>query len=341
MKLSVAMTTYNHEGFIAQAIESVVSQKVDFEFEIVVAEDCSTDGTRAIVTDFSRRYPSRIVPLLRERNLGGPRNLRGTLAACRGQYLALLEGDDYWTCTNKLQKQVDFLDAHPDCAICCSRAQVRNECDTNSGVLRAQTGIVFPAHPNGPLAIGPDLAGLLPVTPRAAGTYTLKDLLQENFIPTCTVVYRWGGLPRFPWWHSRSCLGDLLLHAIVAGQKKIELLDDCMAVYRIHAGGIWSSRDRASQIRENTAMLAALNRHLGHPYNNFLGAHIAQSYLALSLSARQEGDRLDVGKHLLSCLRNGGWQLGGSHRLLTGLAAYTLIGSWYKVFSRAKSASGS
>ena len=196
MKLSVAMITYNHEQFIAQAIESVLAQKVDFEYEIVVGEDCSTDGTRAIVTDFSRRYPGRIAALLRERNLGGPRNLLGTLAACRGEYLALLEGDDYWTCTNKLQRQVDFLDAHPDWAICCSRAQVRNEHDISSGALRAQSGTIFPVRPNGAL---PDqnVVGLLPVTPRAAGTYTLNDLLYENFIPTCTVVYRWGGLRHF------------------------------------------------------------------------------------------------------------------------------------------------
>ena len=87
-------------------------------------------------------------------------------------------------------------------------------------------------------------------------------------------------------------------------------------------------------------MLAALNRHLGHRYNNLLGAHVARSYLALSLSARHEGKRMDTAKHVLSCVRNGGWQLPGSHRLLAGLATYALIGSWYKVFSRAKSASG-
>jgi hypothetical protein len=341
MKLSVAMITYNQERFIAQAIESVLAQKTDFEYEIVVGEDCSTDNTRAILTDLSRRYPGRIVPLLRERNLGGPRNFHGTLAACRGQYLALLEGDDYWICESKLQKQVDFLDRHPDWAICCSRAQVRNELDTSSSALRVQTGAIFPARPSGLLPEGQDVMGLLPLTPRAAGTYTLKDLLHENFIPTCTVMYRWGGLGRrFPSWLSRSSLGDLPLHAIMAGQKKIELLDDCMAVYRIHPGGIWSSRDRASQIRESTDMLAALNCNLGHPYNNFLGAHVVRSYLALSQSAREEGKRLDTGKHVLSCLRNGGWQLPGSYRLIAGLAAYALVGSWYKVFSRVKSASG-
>jgi hypothetical protein len=339
MKLSVAIITYNHERFIAEAIESVLAQKVDFEYEIVVGEDCSTDGTRAILMDFCRRHPDRIVPLLRDRNIGAMHNIQSTLAACRGQYLALLEGDDYWTCAEKLQRQVDFLDAHPDWAICCSRAQVKNELDVHFSMLRAQTGNIFPARPDSPPVNGQDLAGLLPVSPRAAGTYTLKDLLRENFIPTCTVVYRWSGLPRFPSWLSRSALGDVALHAMVAGESKIELLDDCTAIYRIHPGGTWSSRDRASQFRENTAVLAALNRHLGLPYNNLLGAHVARSYLDLSVAARQEGKRVESCKHVLSCLRNGGWQLPGTRRLLAGLAAYALIGSWYKVFSRAKSAS--
>src|SRR5580704_17934239 len=135
MKLSVATITYNHEQFIGQAIESVLAQKVNFDYEVVIGEDCSTDGTRAVILDFQRRYPDRIVASFRERNIGAMRNAEATFAACRGEYVALLEADDYWTCEVKLQKQVDFMDAHPDCAICCSRAQVANESDANSGTM--------------------------------------------------------------------------------------------------------------------------------------------------------------------------------------------------------------
>src|SRR4030088_1685053 len=102
MKLSVMMITYNHERFIAQAITSVLAQRVNFDYEIVVGEDCSTDGTREILMDFHRRFPDRIVPLLRDQNIGAMRNVEATLAACRGRYLAVLEGDDYWTCEEKL-----------------------------------------------------------------------------------------------------------------------------------------------------------------------------------------------------------------------------------------------
>jgi glycosyltransferase involved in cell wall biosynthesis len=335
MKLSVAMITYNHERFIGQAIESVLAQNVNFDYEIVIGEDCSTDGTRGVILDFQRRYPERIVALLREQNIGAVWNLAGTIEACRGRYLALLEGDDYWSCTSKLQKQVDFLDLHPDWAICCSRAEVRNEDSMHTGKIRVQTGTVFPARPDSFRENGQDVSGLLPVAPRAAGTYTLEDLLPENFIPTCTVLYRWSTPPHFPSWFYESSLGDLPRHAIAVGQGKIELLDDCMAVYRIHAGGMWSSRDRASQILEHARMLTALRRHLGGHYANILGPIVARSYLEVALTARQRRSRIEAGRHLISCIRNGGLRSGVSPRTLAGLAAYALIGSGYKMFSRA------
>ena len=127
MKLSVAMITYNHERFIAQAVESVLAQKVNFDFEVVIGEDCSTDNTRNIVAELQQQYPVRIVALMRPDNLGAMRNLQETLAACKGQYIALLEGDDYWTCEDKLQRQVEFLDSHPECAISCHRTRFINE----------------------------------------------------------------------------------------------------------------------------------------------------------------------------------------------------------------------
>jgi hypothetical protein len=217
---------------------------------------------------------------------------------------------------------------------------VTNDSDAPSGELRAQTGTVFPARPDDAQANGQNVGGLLPVMPRAAGTYTLEDLVQENFIPTCTVVYRWGGLPRLPSWFFRSGLGDLPLHAIVLGEQKIELLDGSMAVYRIHASGMWSSRDRASQMLENTRMLARLSRQLGVRYAEILDPIIAGSYLDAANTARQRGRRVETGSHLINCVRHGGWRLPASGRLLGGLAAYTLIGSGYKIFSKARAANG-
>lgn len=120
-KVSVIFITYNHEQYVEKALRSVLSQKTDFPFEVVVGEDVSTDGTREIVKRIAAEYPERdgadrVVRLhLREVNSKHPTlNVYETTKMCRGEYLAYLEGDDYWTDDNKLQKQIDFLEAHPE-----------------------------------------------------------------------------------------------------------------------------------------------------------------------------------------------------------------------------------
>ncbi|RPI20802.1 MAG: glycosyltransferase, partial [Actinobacteria bacterium] len=124
-KVSVSLTTYNQRRTIAQAIDSVLVQETSFPVEILVGEDESSDGTRDIVLDYARRYPHIHVLLNRREDVitidGRPTgrwNFANNLRHVRGQYVALLEGDDYWTSPHKLQKQADFLDAFPDCALC-------------------------------------------------------------------------------------------------------------------------------------------------------------------------------------------------------------------------------
>jgi glycosyltransferase involved in cell wall biosynthesis len=309
MKLSVMMITYNHERFIAQALESVLAQRVNFDYEIVVGEDCSTDRTREILMDFCRRYPNRIVPLLRDKNIGAAQNAEGTLAACRGQYLALLEGDDYWTSPEKLQQQVNFLDTHPGSAMCCHRVQFLH----GTGLAE---GEVFP---------------LLP-----AGAYTIEDLLGGNFVMTCSAVLRRDLVPSLPSWFRKMKLGDWPMFALAARGGTIDLMDDVMAVYRVHAESTWSSLPTITRLAEGSRMLKALDEHLDFRYTRTIRRTIAQSYFVMACLARQDGARTEAGKHLLNCIRNGGWRLPGSKKGLAGLAAYTLIGSWYKIFLRGK-----
>ena len=120
-KVSVVMLTYNHEKFIAQAIESVLIQRTNFPIELVVGEDCSTDGTREIVRRYAAARPDIIRLVFHEKNVGAYENGQDVLAACQGEYIALLEGDDYWTSPDKLQRQADYLDAQPACALCFHR----------------------------------------------------------------------------------------------------------------------------------------------------------------------------------------------------------------------------
>jgi glycosyltransferase involved in cell wall biosynthesis len=310
MKSSVLMVTYNHERYIAQALSSVLAQRVDFDYEIIVAEDCSTDDTRAIVMDFQRRNPNRIITLLRERNLGGHSNFRGALAACSGEYVALLEGDDYWTHKDKLQLQVDFLDAHPDHAVCSTRAEFVDEA--------AGSGSVNPVV--------------------SAGSYTIADLFDTNFVATCTVMYRRGSIGALPDFLFKLKMGDWPLHILAARSGKIRLLDEVTSVYRIHPGSAWSSLSPGDQMLATTKMLRAMDRHLGFKYTDAIRPAVARRYLDLADTARLNGSRMETASHLLSYACYGAWQ-PGNRRLLAGLAAYALMGSWYRVFSRAKSAS--
>jgi glycosyltransferase involved in cell wall biosynthesis len=112
--VSVAVITYNHSKYIRQALDSILMQKVDFEYEIVVGDDCSPDDTQDILREYQALYPDKFKMILRDKNIGGTKNGYDVKMHCTGKYVAHLEGDDYWIDQNKLQKQVDFLNANPE-----------------------------------------------------------------------------------------------------------------------------------------------------------------------------------------------------------------------------------
>src|SRR5688500_13476797 len=111
--VSVWITTYNHEKFIAEAIESVLRQQPSLSYEIVIGEDCSTDRTREIVLSYKEKYPDKIILYLPKQNTGMVQMTKKSYSFCTGRYVAWLDGDDYWVDPFKLQKQVDFLEANP------------------------------------------------------------------------------------------------------------------------------------------------------------------------------------------------------------------------------------
>jgi glycosyltransferase involved in cell wall biosynthesis len=184
IKVSVCMITYNHEAFISEAIESVLMQQTDFEYELVIGEDCSTDRTREIVVEYAKKYPDRIRLLLHEQNMGlmGKKNLVATYRACRGMYIALLEGDDYWTDPLKLQKQVDYMESHRDCALCFHN------------VLMVHDDGSQPEH----LYNAPDQKEIS----------EFEDLLTNYFTQTCSVMFRNGLILAFPDEFYQMFMGD-------------------------------------------------------------------------------------------------------------------------------------
>lgn len=222
-KISVAMITFNHERFIVRAVESALEQRGDFDFEIVIGEDGSTDGTRELLLELERGAPDRIRLLLRPQNIGMHENFMGVLAACRGEYVALLEGDDYWTDADKLRLQVELLDERPDVAICHHNALRLYDDDSRPAIAWNQTP-------------PPALAAV-------------DDLLRGNFIITCTTMYRNGKIGVFPDWFRRGRFCDWTLHVLNAQHGAIAYIDREMAAYRQHAGGIWTGLPQIERLR--------------------------------------------------------------------------------------------
>ena len=121
--VSVWITAYNHEKYIAEALDGVLNQQTNFDYEIVLGEDGSTDRTREIVLAYQKKYPGKFKLFLPEKNMGMLEITKPTFEMCTGKYIAFLDGDDYWTDPLKLQKQVDLLEANPDISFCYHNAK--------------------------------------------------------------------------------------------------------------------------------------------------------------------------------------------------------------------------
>ena len=220
--VSVSVVSYNHVNYIKQCLDGILMQKTTFPFEIILGEDYSSDGTRAICKNYAERFPDKIrLPLRSRKDVikinGKPTgrfNFIENLKTCQGNYIALCEGDDYWTDPLKLQKQVDFLENNHDVNICFTRAQLlKNE--------------VFSMH---------DIP-----KPFYNSAFNYIELIKHyNFIATCSVVFRKPISFEFPTWFYKLPFGDLGIYKLVSENKEIQCIDEVMSVYRIHDNGVYS-----------------------------------------------------------------------------------------------------
>ncbi|MEK6324107.1 MAG: glycosyltransferase [Acidobacteriota bacterium] len=241
MKVTVVVITYNHEKFITQAINSVLMQEVSFDYEVVIVEDCSTDSTRDIIIDFQKARPNRTRLVLSERNMCDNRNYALAIQSASGQYIALLDGDDYWTSPHKLQRQVDFLDSHTECAMCFHTATVFYEDGSNE-----------------PWKLTP---------PGEKEIYSLDDLWGGGFIASCSVMFQREVFDHIPEWFYDIEVGDWALNILCAQHGKIGYLDEVMGAYRKHRGGIWSELSKAQQLEKKLRFYKDINLHLSFVYD--------------------------------------------------------------------------
>jgi glycosyltransferase involved in cell wall biosynthesis len=243
------MITYNHERYIAEAMDGVLRQEVSFPYELIVSEDFSTDGTRDILLDYERRHPEKIRLIFSDRNLNSNRVFTRAVAEARGEYIAMLDGDDWWTSPQKLAKQVGMLEEDPAAAMCFHNVNVVYE----DGATRNHAfHLQDPKHRLS--------------APTPAAHTGLDELVQGNYIQTCSVLFRAGALTDIPDWYFEAPLGDWPLYVLLAEHGHVIYLDEVMASYRVHAGGIWSSRlslyRDVDDIKKILGTFEAIDRHL-------------------------------------------------------------------------------
>ena len=255
--VGVWMLTYNHENYISQAIKSVLMQNTTFPVKLFIGDDLSTDKTRENCIDYKTRFPEKIELLLNESNLGAVLNAKSVYQSIiknGAKYIAMLEGDDYWTDSNKLQKQVDFLEANEEYSMCFHEADVMNK----SGFLRKFNGI------------------------EEDRDFDLLDLTQGNFISSASVVFRTKNIENFPVFFEQLQVGDWAFHILNAEKGKIRYFKDCMSVYRQHEGGMWSSLSPRDMATESIELMKQLDKCFDYKYHEYFQQGIEKKLKALN-----------------------------------------------------------
>ena len=266
-KVSVAMITYNHERYIAQAVTSVLNQQTSFPFEIVVGDDCSTDGTRDILRELAAKNPDRVRLLFHEKNLGqcGKLNLVATIGQCTGDYVALLEGDDFWNATDKLQKQAAFLDANSDCSGCCHD--------------------VWTLFPDG------RVDGYPQPFPPACTRLGPAEVLAHGFPLTSSILYRRGIFGPFPDWYFEMVMGDWPLSVLCMGKKPFGFLrGEFLSTYRVHPGSYWNNRPLVNRTLEEIKAFEAFGRFLGPKFDRLVQLQLNRRQFYLAYGYDEQGD---------------------------------------------------
>jgi glycosyltransferase involved in cell wall biosynthesis len=239
MKISIVTLTYGHENYIRQAIESILLQRGDFELELIIADDNSPDNTPQIVNDIIQSYPKAetIIKYTRHvNNRGVINNFIWALNQCTGEYIALCDGDDYWTDPLKLQKQLDFLEANSTYTGCFHNTETINEMESNPILKPWRTYTKY--------------------------DFTLKDTLSAtSLFHTSSFMFRTAKL-KIPSWFKEVHSGDMSLFTIIASQGPLYRIDDNMSVYRKNQNGITNSINRIEYHSNRIKLFEYFNSYL-------------------------------------------------------------------------------
>jgi glycosyltransferase involved in cell wall biosynthesis len=218
--VSVVMIIYNHENFLEEAIRGVITQKTNFRYELVLANDKSTDNSHEICQKYADEFPDKIVYLNHPENLGMIKNFCSAVRASKGKYLAICEGDDFWINVNKLQIQYDLMEKHPDAGICFHPVSIIDEART---VINSKTN------------------------PGTSSVQNVEYLWRQNYIYTCSSFLINSFKTKIPFENEKVISGDwtMFFSTLLTenSRNKIYYIDEVMATYRKHEGGVWSKHN--------------------------------------------------------------------------------------------------
>lgn len=252
--VSIDCITYNHEKYISDAIESFLKQITNFEFEILIHDDASTDDTKNIIREYEKKYPHLIKPIYQKENQyskGIKRiSYEFNFPRAKGKYIAVCEGDDYWVDPYKLQKQIDYMENHPDCGMCFHAAEIN----------KVGEGKVSEIRPYNKSCITP-----------------IKDIILggRDFIATNSIVYRKQIMNDAPYFYLNASVGDYPLRVMTSTHKYAYYMNEIMSTYRIGVKGSWTTNmltnvniKKIINVRErNIELLNELNKYTKYKYN--------------------------------------------------------------------------
>lgn len=240
--LSVCLITYNHEKFVAQAIESILKQNTNFNWKLVIADDCSTDQTLSILREYQQKYPEKIHLILQEKNVGPAENFIQLISFPKSKYIAYLEGDDYWIDSFKLQKQVDFLEANSDYVIHSSGAKLIKD-----DILTEES-----------IGFG-----------KESKAFEITDFYRNNNLVSCTIMFR-NVLHEFPDFYKKLAFGDWFLYILLMHKTggKSYRLNENLSAYRIHNTSAMANLNDETFLSKHFTLVIAIKKYLNLQSNN-------------------------------------------------------------------------
>ena len=263
--VSISCITFNHENYLRECFEGFLMQKCDFKFEVLVHDDASTDNTAKIILEYQAKYPDIFKPLIQRQNQysQGIRgiNAKFNFSRSQGKYIALCEGDDYWTDPFKLQKQVTFLEQNLNYSMCFHNAVLLDENNSSSGLFR----------------------------PLESREYTAVEILGNWTIPTASVLFRKDKMDFTRCSNPNYIYGDIVMFLTMAEYGKIWCFSEPMSVYRVHPNGMASVKMTTKKLKEIIIHYKEIQNDFSNKYADVLKKEISGCFMFLSLLELKEG----------------------------------------------------